>query len=67
MQGEGKTLKVNTKITVLWDGGDFYLVSTGDALGYIPINQVSASRYPTGGGYSGGGSSGGDEWSPPVL
>lgn len=71
MQGEGKTLKVNTEITVLWDGGDFYLVSTGDELGYLPITQVSATRYSTGGGYYDGGSSGGggyvEEWSPPVL
>jgi len=71
MQGEGKALKVNTEITVLWDGGDFYLVSTGDDLGYLPKAQVSETKVSTGGGYYDGGSSGGggyvEEWSPPVL
>lgn len=62
VQGEKKDVAVNTSVTVLWDGGDFYVVSVKDAVGYMAKAQVGANRFATGGG----GDSGGD-WTPPAL
>ena len=62
MQGEGKRLNVNTAVTVIWDGGDYYVVSVNEAIGYISVSEVGQNRYATGGG----GESGGD-WTPPAL
>lgn len=62
VQGEKKDVAVNTSVTVLWDGGDFYVVSVKDAVGYMAKSQVGTNRFATGGG----GDSGGD-WTPPAL
>ena len=64
MQGEGKRLNVNTAITVLWDGGDYYLVSVNEEIGYLPVSEANQNRYATGGG---GGGGGGGDWTPPAL
>ncbi len=64
LQGECTTLKINTSITVLWDGGEFYVVSIDGDIGYMAPDQVGTKRFATGGG--GGGNSGGD-WTPPVM
>ena len=65
LQGEGKILNTNTNLTVLWDGGSFYLVSTADGtVGFMSTGDVGTTRYATGGGGNGGG---GQEWSDPVL
>lgn len=58
--GEGVKLPVNTVVTVLWDGGDFYLVSVDGQIGYMDADKVGSSRYSTGGG-------GGGDWTPPAL
>ncbi len=62
LQGEKKNVAVNTSVTVLWDGEDFYVVSIKDAVGYMAKSQVGTNRFATGGG----GDSGGD-WTPPAL
>lgn len=58
--GEGVKLPVNTVVTVLWDGGDFYVVSVDGQIGYMDADKVGDSRYSTGGG-------GGGDWTPPAL
>ena len=60
--GEGTAISTNTQVTILWDGGDYYVVSIGDDIGYMAVEKVGESRYATGGGGGGGG-----EWTPPVL
>ena len=60
--GEGKNLSLNTAVTVLWDGEDFYVVSINNEIGYMAKNQVSKDRYVVS---SGGG--GGEDWTPPAL
>lgn len=71
MQGEGTPLYVNTTITVLWDGGSFYMISLADgSVGYVSSDQIGTSRYATGGGNNSSSSGGGgstQEWSDPVL
>ena len=62
LRGEGKTVTVNTAITVLWDGGDFYVVNVDGAICYMAVSQVGTSKFSTGGG----GNSGGD-WTPPAM
>lgn len=63
LQGDGVKIGVNTSVTILWDGGDFYVVNINGDVGYMAINLVGQNRFATGGG---GGSSGGD-WTPPAL
>jgi len=63
MQGEGVKIGVNTYVTVLWDGGDFYVVSINGDVGYMVVEEVGQNRFATG---SGGGGGGGD-WTPPAL
>lgn len=60
--GEGTKLKTNTSVTVLWDGGDFYMVSVAGEIGYMDASMVGEKRVSTGGS----GNSGGD-WTPPVM
>lgn len=62
LQGDKKDVSVNSSVTVLWDGGDFYVVSMKDTLGYMAKDQVGTGKFSTGGG----GNSGGD-WTPPAL
>jgi len=59
--GEGKNTALNTSVTVLWDGGEFYAVSVNDAIGYMAKDQISPNRYATGGGGGGG------DWTPPAM
>ena len=59
--GEGVKQGVNTVVTVLWDGGDFYVVSIGGQLGYMDAQKVSENKYAT------GSSGGGGDWTPPAL
>ena len=63
MQGEGVKIGTNTSVTILWDGGDFYVVSIDGDVGYMAVSEIGQSRYATGGG---GGNTGGD-WTPPAL
>jgi hypothetical protein len=63
LQGDSTKLNVNTTVTVLWDGGFFYVVSVNGTIGYMAAAQVGTSRFSTGGG---SGNSGGD-WTPPAL
>ena len=65
MQGEGVKIGVNTSVTILWDGGDFYVVRVNGEVGYMAVSEIGQSQYATGGG-GGGGNSGGD-WTPPAL
>jgi len=60
--GDHQVVYVNTSITVLWDGGDFYIVSIGDEIGYLAKDQVGQTQYATGGGGGGGG-----DWTPPAM
>lgn len=62
LQGEGVKVKTNTSVTVLWDGGDFYVVCIEGDVGYVLLEEVGQNRFTTGGG----GGDGGD-WTPPVL
>jgi len=62
LQGEGVKIGVNTSVTILWDGGDFYVVSIDGDVGYMPKSEVSQNRFATGGGGGGGG-----DWTPPAL
>ena len=57
LQGESTGVGVNTAVTILWDGGDFYVVSIDGNVGYMRADQVSAKRYSTGG----------SDWTPPVM
>ena len=59
--GEGKNITVNTSVTVLWDGGEFYVVSVNDTIGCMAKDQVGTNRYATGGGGGGG------DWTPPAM
>lgn len=61
IQGEKSNVNVNTSVTVLWDGGDFYVVSVKDTVGYMAKNQVGRNRFDTSGGGGGG------DWTPPAL
>ena len=61
--GESVALATNTQVTVLWGGGDYYVVSIGDDIGYMAVEKVGESRYATGGGGGGGGG----DWTPPAL
>ena len=63
LQGEGTKLQVNTSVTVLWDGGDFYVVSINGEIGYMVVSEIGQNRFATGGGGGGGGG----DWTPPAL
>lgn len=69
LQGEGTQLSTNTAIHVVADLETCYLTTVEDAYGYIAKDMVSENRIVTGGAPSDsdGGSSGGQEWSDPVL
>ena len=62
LQGEGTSVKLNTEVSVLWDGGNFYVISIDGAIGYMPKANVGESRFATGGGGGGGG-----DWTPPAM
>ena len=62
LRGDGKKVSVNTTVTVLWDGGDFYVVNVDGAICYMATSQVGTGKFATGGG----GNSGGD-WTPPAM
>lgn len=61
VQGDKKDVAVNSSVTVLWDGGDFYVVQVKDALGYMAKDKVGTGKFSTGGGNSGG------DWTPPAM
>jgi hypothetical protein len=64
LSGEPITkLSSNTEIQILLDLGNCYMVSYGDAVGYMAKDTVSDSYIH----YSSGGTSGGGEWTPPAL
>ena len=58
--GDSKNVNVNTSVTVMWDGGEFYVVSINNTIGYMAKDKVSPNRYATGGG-------GGGDWTPPAM
>lgn len=58
-------LGANAEIKILLDLGNCYMVSYGEAVGYMTKTEVSDSYIDY--SYSGGGSSGGGEWTPPAL
>lgn len=60
-QGDGVKLNTNTVVTVLWDGGHFYVVSLNGEIGYMAHDTISQTRHATGGGGGGG-----DDWTPPI-
>ena len=62
LRGDGKSVAVNTAVTVLWDGGDFYVVDIKGEICYMASSQIGTGKFSTGGG----GDSGGD-WTPPAL
>ena len=62
LRGDGKSVTVNTAVTVLWDGGDFYVVNIDGAICYMATSQIGTSKFSTGGGNSGGG-----DWTPPAM
>ena len=62
LQGDGVKIGVNTTVTVLYDGGYFYVVSIGGDIGYMALKQVGTNRFATGGGGGGGG-----DWTPPAM
>jgi len=62
LQGDCEKLYVNTAVTVLFDGGDFYIVSVNEEIGYMAVKAVGKTRYSTGGGGGGGG-----DWTPPAM
>ena len=62
LQGEGMSVKLNTEVSILWDGGDFYMVSVDGAVGYMSKANVGESRFATGGGGDGGG-----DWTPSTM
>ena len=64
LQGEGVQISVNTSVTILWDGGDVYVVSIDGDIGYMAKTLVGQKRFSTNRG--GGGNSGGD-WTPPAM
>ena len=59
--GDRKNVNVNTSVTILWDGREFYVVSINDTIGYMAKDKVSPNRYATGGGGGGG------DWTPPIM
>ena len=62
LRGDGKSVAVNTAVTVLWDGGDFYVVDINGEICNMASSQIGTGKFSTGGG----GDSGGD-WTPPAL
>ena len=48
-------MNTNTKVTILWDSGDYYVVSINDQIGYMVTEKVSENRYAT---------IGGEDWTP---
>ena len=67
LTGEPLTrLKVNTKITVLWETDSCYVIRYEESIGYIAKDKADTDKYYTGGGSSSGSSSGGI-WTTPVL
>lgn len=69
--GDGTRQGTNTVVTILWDSGEFYVVSAGGEIGYMARDEVSESKYQTGNG-GGGNNSGSNaedsgDWTPPAL
>lgn len=58
---DGKNLKANSKLTVLWDNGDVAFVRTDDGFGFV--SSITLRTTPA----ASGGSSGSSEWTPPAL
>ncbi len=63
LRGTGKPIYLNTLVAVLWDCGDFYVVSVHDEIGYMAADMVSKNLIATGGGGGGGDV----DWTPPAL
>ena len=61
LRGDGKSVTVNTAVTVLWDGGSFYVVSINGEICYMAPSQIGTGKFSTGGGDSGG------DWTPPAM
>ena len=64
LRDAGKTVNLNTLVAVLWDCGDFYVVSVNDEICYMATSAVSKTLIATGGGGGGGGDT---DWTPPAL
>lgn len=62
LRGDGKSVSVNTTVTVLWDGGEFAVVSIDGEICYMASSQIGTSKFSTGGGGGGGG-----DWTPPAM
>lgn len=69
MRNELQSPKVNTKVTVLDELPDCYVVELEDgAIGYMKLDDVSETKISSGGGGgSSGGGGGGSVWTPPAL
>ena len=61
LRSDGKSVTVNTAVTVLWDGGNFYVVDINGEICYMASSQIGTSKFSTGGGGGGG------DWTPPAL
>lgn len=61
LRGDGKKVAVNTWVTVLWDGGDFYVVDINGEICYVATSHIGGNKF-----YISGGNSGGD-WTPPAM
>lgn len=59
-----KQLSVNTKLTVLWETEDVFLVQVGDLVGYVSAKAVRTTPVPPS---SGSDTSESGIWTPPVL
>ena len=62
LRGDGKSVTVNTTVTVLWDGGEFAVVSINGEICYMASSQIGTNKFSTGGGGGGGG-----DWTPPAM
>ena len=61
LRGDGRKVAVNTWVTVLWDGGDFYVVDIDGEICYVATSHIGGNKF-----YISGGNSGGD-WTPPAM
>jgi uncharacterized membrane protein YgcG len=64
-------LNTNTKIHVVHELDNCYMVQVGEVTGFMAKDMISKTRYSSGGGSSdggsGGGGGGGGDWSPPQM
>lgn len=68
MRNELESPKTNTKVTVLDELPDCYVVELEDGrIGYMELDGVSETKVSSGGGGSGSSGGGGAVWTPPAL